>query len=62
MDPLQKMGVLYVGKYGFLYWANKAALASIIIIAVAWVVFRFGGPALGLYSLTNDLSSTPNLF
>ena len=62
MNPLEKVAVLYVGKYGFLYWANKAALASIIGLAVLWVVFRFGGPALGLYSLQNNLNSNPNLF
>jgi hypothetical protein len=28
-------------------------------LLVGWALFRFVGPALGLYSLTNDLS-TPN--
>ena len=60
MDPLEKATALYVGKYGFLYWANKAALASIVGIAVLWAVFRFVGPALHLYQLENDMMSAPS--
>lgn len=46
-----------MGKRGFLFWANKAALASIFTIIAAWVAFRFIGPALGLYQLADDLPS-----
>lgn len=59
MDPLQKATELYMGKRGFLYWANQAALWSVGGLLVGWAVFRFVGPALGLYQLQNDLS-TPN--
>lgn len=59
MDPLQKAGELYMGKRGFLFWANKAALWSVGGLIVGWIIFRFVGPALGLYQLTQDLS-TPN--
>ncbi|PRW57443.1 hypothetical protein C2E21_3932 [Chlorella sorokiniana] len=60
MDPLQKATELYMGKRGFLFWANKAALWSVGGLLVGWAIFRFVGPALGLYKLANDLS-TPNL-
>lgn len=59
MDPMQKAYELYVGKRGFLFWANKAALWSVGGLVVGWAIFRFVGPALGLYQLQNDLS-TPN--
>ena len=59
MDPLQKVTELYMGKRGFLYWANQAALWSVGGLFVGWAIFRFVGPALGLYQLQNDLS-TPN--
>lgn len=59
MDPLQKATELYMGKRGFLYWANQAALWSVGGLVVGWAIFRFVGPALGLYQLQNDLS-TPN--
>jgi hypothetical protein len=59
MDPLEKATQLYMGKRGFLFWATQAATYSIGFLLVGWVVFRFVLPALGLYTLTNDLS-TPN--
>ena len=49
-----------MGQRGFLFWANKLALWSVGGLAVCWILFRFVGPALGLYRLANDLS-TPNL-
>lgn len=55
----QKATEFYVGKRGLLFWFNKAAYASVFIILGGWVIFRFVLPALGLYSLTNDLSSPP---
>lgn len=54
MDPLEKATELYVGERGFLYWANQAAWYSVIGLGVGWVLFRFVGPALGLYQLVND--------
>eukprot|EP00887_Chlorella_sp_A99_P002104 scaffold21.g2104.t1 len=67
MDPLEKVRAhfliradvrasnLYMGKRGFLYWANLAALWSIGGLIVSWICFRFVGPALGLYQLADDL-------
>jgi len=46
---------LYMGQRGFLFWANKAALWSVGGLLVGWALFRFVGPALGLYKLANDL-------
>lgn len=60
MDPLQKATELYMGKRGVLYWSQQAATYSVGILIVGWILFRFVGPATGLYTLTNDLS-TPNL-
>ncbi|KAK9831853.1 hypothetical protein WJX81_001790 [Elliptochloris bilobata] len=59
MDFGTRLGELYTGKRGLLFWFNKAAYASIFIILGGWVIFRFVLPALGLYSLTNDLSTPP---
>jgi hypothetical protein len=59
MDPLKKLNELYMGKRGFMYWANESAKYSLIIVVVLWVLFRFVGPSLGLYQLASDLS-TPN--
>ncbi|PNT75576.1 LOW QUALITY PROTEIN: hypothetical protein BRADI_1g35210v3 [Brachypodium distachyon] len=42
---------LYVGEKGALFWLNKFAYASIFIMAGAWILFRFVGPATGLYQL-----------
>lgn len=53
MDPLEKATQLYMGERGALFWLNKAAFASVFIIAGAWIVFRFIGPAVGLYELSN---------
>lgn len=53
MDPLEKATQLYMGERGVLFWLNKAAFASVFIIAGLWIVFRFIGPAVGLYELSN---------
>lgn len=55
-----KVSQLWMGKRGLLFWSNKLAWAAVIGVGVLWVVFRFVGPALGLYQLQSDLS-TPNL-
>ncbi len=60
MELLEKGWQLWAGERGFLFWSNKLATGAIVAIAVAWVLFRFVGPALGLYTLTNDLLSPPN--
>lgn len=51
----EKITELYVGERGVLFWANKAAYASVIGLIVAWICFRFVGPSLGLYELKGDL-------
>lgn len=53
MPLSEKLTTLYVGERGFLFWANKIAFTSVIALAVAWVLFRFIGPALGLYQLSD---------
>lgn len=55
MDPFEKMTQLYMGERGLLFWANKAAYASVFILGGAWVLFRFVGPALGLYELAGNV-------
>lgn len=60
MDPLEKATQIYMGKYGALYWANKAAWFSIIGVGGLWVLLRIVLPALGLYRTADDLG-TPNL-
>lgn len=57
---MQKAGELWAGKRGALFWANKAAWASVFVIGGAWVLFRIVGPLTGLYTLKNDLLSPPN--
>jgi hypothetical protein len=57
MNPLEKVTELYLGQRGVLFWANKAAFSSIFILIAAWIMFRFVGPAMGLYQLQNDLMS-----
>lgn len=59
MDPLEKAGQLWTGERGLLFWLNKAAYASLFIIVGGWVLFRFVGPALGLYELSNALPVGP---
>lgn len=60
MDPIEKATELYLGERGILYWSTQLTIGGLVLLVVAWVGFRFIGPALGLYSLTNDIS-TPNL-
>ena len=59
MDLPTKLYQLYMGERGFMFWSGKAALASTIFLAVAWVAFRVVGPALGLYQLASDFQQ-PN--
>lgn len=59
MDPLEKAGQLWTGERGLLFWLNKAAYASLFIVVGGWVLFRFVGPALGLYELSNALPTGP---
>ncbi|KAK9807923.1 hypothetical protein WJX73_002600 [Symbiochloris irregularis] len=61
MDTPRKLAELWNGKRGVLFWANKIALGSVFAIAGGWVLFRFVGPALGLYELKESISAPPNL-
>jgi hypothetical protein len=59
MSLPDKVAELYLGQRGMLYWANQAAWASVWVVGGAWVLFRFVGPALGLYTLQGDLLGPP---
>lgn len=59
MDVFEKVTELYLGQRGVLFWANKVAYASVFVLGGAWVLFRFVGPALGLYKLQGDMSPPP---
>ena len=50
---------LWAGERGFLFWSAKLAFQGIFVLIGCWVLFRFVGPALGLYQLTNSLTDTP---
>ena len=52
LSAWEKAVQLYMGERGLLFWANKAAYASVFVIGGGWVLFRFVGPALGLYDLS----------
>lgn len=59
MDAFDKITELYLGQRGLLFWANKVAYASVFVIIGAWILFRFVGPALGLYKLDGDFAPPP---
>ena len=61
MDTGRKAVELWAGKRGGLFWLNKIAVASVIGLAAGWVLFRFIGPALGLYELKESFLAPPNL-
>ena len=49
----KKINELYMGKRGLLFWSGRLAWWSCGGIALGWVVFRFVGPALGIYKLAD---------
>ncbi|KAJ7530714.1 hypothetical protein O6H91_14G016100 [Diphasiastrum complanatum] len=51
----EKAWELYVGEKGMLFWLNKLAYTSIFVVVGGWILFRFIGPALGLYQLDSPL-------
>jgi hypothetical protein len=57
MNPLEKMNELYLGQRGFLFWSTKLATGGVVVLGVAWVLFRIVGPALGLYQLADDINT-----
>ena len=42
---------VWTGEKGWMYWMNQASLYGAGGIAFGWVLFRFIGPAIGLYTL-----------
>ena len=60
MDPGERVMEVLYGERGFLFWLNWLAYRSIFVLVGAWIVFRFIGPALNLYSLKDALLD-PNL-
>ena len=61
MDSARKLTELYLGQRGAIFWVNKLAFGACISVVVGWIVFRFVGPALGLYELKESFSSPPNI-
>ena len=54
MDPIEKATELYLGERGILYWSTQLTIGGLVLLVVAWIGFRFIGPVLGLYQLTNE--------
>eukprot|EP00232_Nephroselmis_pyriformis_P026873 CAMPEP_0182864820 /NCGR_PEP_ID=MMETSP0034_2-20130328/7367_1 /TAXON_ID=156128 /ORGANISM="Nephroselmis pyriformis, Strain CCMP717" /LENGTH=169 /DNA_ID=CAMNT_0024997089 /DNA_START=1 /DNA_END=507 /DNA_ORIENTATION=- len=61
MNPLEKSWELYAGEKGALFWLNEIAYKGSFALVVLWILFRFVGPALGLYDLVNPFV-TPESF
>ncbi|KAL3158634.1 hypothetical protein ABBQ32_011384 [Trebouxia sp. C0010 RCD-2024] len=57
MGPFAKAWQIYAGERGALFWANKLAYTAVFVIVGGWILFRVVFPALGLYQLTNDIST-----
>ena len=53
LSAAEKLNQLYMGDRGALFWLNKLAYAACFGLVGGWIVFRFVGPALGLYQLSN---------
>lgn len=52
MNLFEKFYNAYMGERGLLFWANKLAFGAVFVVIGAWIVFRFVGPAIGLYKLS----------
>ena len=55
---LQTTELLY-GRRGFLFWLNKVAYSSVYVLIGAWILFRFVGPGIGLYTLEGNSPPPP---
>jgi hypothetical protein len=53
MNLFEKFYNAYMGERGLLFWANKFAFGAVFVVIGAWIVFRFVGPAVGLYKLVD---------
>lgn len=47
----ERAWAVWTGEKGWMYWMNQASLYGAGGLAFFWVVFRFVGPAIGLYQL-----------
>ena len=47
----ERAWTVWTGEKGWMYWMNQASLYGAGGLAFFWVVFRFIGPAIGLYTL-----------
>ncbi|KAG2496029.1 hypothetical protein HYH03_005951 [Edaphochlamys debaryana] len=54
MDLGKRLTELYLGRRGIIFWTNRVAFGAVFVILGSWVIFRFVGPALGLYKLAGD--------
>jgi hypothetical protein len=57
MSLPEKIGELYLGRRGILFWSAEIAWKGAIVLGVAWALFRIGG-AVGLYQLQDLLPPT----
>lgn len=55
MDQDRRLKELAWGKRGALFWLTQLAWYGSITLAVVWILFRFVGPAIGLYKLAGNI-------
>lgn len=55
LGPVETVREILYGEKGFLFWLNRLAYYAIFGVIGGWIVFRFVGPALGLYELVDPL-------
>lgn len=48
---MERAWTVWTGEKGWMYWMNQASLYGAGALAFFWVLFRFIGPAIGLYTL-----------
>mmetsp|Transcript_18638 Transcript_18638/g.63502 ORF Transcript_18638/g.63502 Transcript_18638/m.63502 type:complete len:149 (+) Transcript_18638:133-579(+) len=53
LSGTEKLYNIWVREKGVLWYINQSAYYSVFILIGGWIVFRFVGPALGLYQLTD---------
>jgi len=61
MSDLAKAWTRWSSTGGVLDFMNKSATLLCIVVAFAWVVFRFVGPLLGVYELEASFADGPNI-
>ena len=60
-EPMEAAWMLWTGEEGVLWWANKIAYAMVFVVIGGWIVFRFVGPAMGLYQLKATINDVPGV-